>query len=418
MIVIVRRVVVVLLVVVLLMVAQRQLRGPIRTWYANTFYTRIAVDLATNQPDHILLSWNGDPATTQAVNWRTATTVNGGWLEAYPAEGSAEQATRVDATFVVLEDRLLENDPVVHRFTASLEGLAPGTEYQYRVGTDQGTMSDWLQFTTAPATVEPFSFIYMGDVQNGIGEWGDLLQASWERHPETAFYLIAGDLVNEGRWRNEWDEFFGEAKGVFDRVPLMPCLGNHDVDPAGNAVAYLAAFALPENGPETLEPQRSYHFEYGGVLFVVLDSMSPIRQQNEWLEEVLAGSDATWKLVMFHHPVYSASDRRDNPQIRREWAPILERHGVEIAFQGHDHGYLRTHPVKDGAMVDEGGTIYLITVAGTKYYRTQHSYDFTAKAFVETSTYQVIDIETNPDRLRYRAFDLDGTLLDEFTIEK
>jgi hypothetical protein len=414
--IIARRIAIVLLVIVVLLVAQRQLRGPIRSWYANTFYTRIAVDIATTQPDHILLTWNDDPSTTQAVNWRTASSVTGGWVEYYPAGGSTEQAERVEASHGVLEDSLLVNDPVVHRFTAVITGLEPATNYHYRVGTDQDTASDWLAFTTAPAGSEPFSFIYMGDVQNEIGDWGHLLQASWERHPEAAFYLLAGDLVNEGRWRNEWDELFGGSVGVFDRVPLMPCIGNHDVDPALRATNYLLAFNLPENGPAGMEPQRAYHFEYGNALFVILDSMHPPQEQSAWLDEVLAASEHTWKIAMFHHPVYSSSHRRDNPTIRREWAPILEARGVHLVLQGHDHAYLRTHPLRDGEMVEDGGTTYIITVAGGKYYSTQHEYDFTAAAFPDTSTYQIIDIDTAPDRLTYRAFDLEGTLLDEFTL--
>jgi len=202
-------------------------------------------------------------------------------------------------------------------------------------------------------------------------------------------------------------------------VPFMPCIGNHDVDPALRATNYLMTFNLPENGPEGMEPQRAYHFEYGDALFVILDSMLPPQDQSAWLDEVLAASDHTWKIAMFHHPVHSSSDRRDNPVIRREWAPILEGRGVDLALQGHDHAYLRTHPVRDGAVAEDGdGTIYVISVAGSKYYRSQHDHDFTAVSFTETSTYQVIDVETDPDRLVFRAYDLEGELLDEFTLEK
>lgn len=411
-----RRAAILVLVIVLLLVLQRQVRGPIRTWYANTFFTRVTLDVATETPDHILLTWHDDPATTQAINWRTATGVTEAWVE-YRLAGEASDPVRVDAAFSVLEDHLLKNDPEVHRFTAAIEELTPSTRYEYRVVTANGTASPWHTFQTGPAEAAPFSFIYFGDAQLGLDFWGDLVQAAWGAHPETDFMLIAGDLVNEGRWRNEWDEFFRGGEGVFDHIPLMPCIGNHDVDPRNRATNYLLSFHLPENGPPTIEPQRAYHFTYGNALFVILDSMSDPRDQSAWLDEVLAASDATWKFVMFHHPVYSSSHRRDNPVIRREWAPIFERHGVDFALQGHDHAYLRTEPLRDGAPAEDG-VIYVISVAGTKYYSTQRVYDFETVAFPDTSTYQSISIETNPDRLVYRAFEIDGTLRDEVIIEK
>jgi len=86
-------------------------------------------------------------------------------------------------------------------------------------------------------------------------------------------------------------------------------------------------FALPRNGPAAIEPGLVYHFETGSAFFAALDSTLAVsdprvaRLQAEWLDAVLSGSRAHWKFVMFHHPVYPSHPSRDNPELRRAWAP-------------------------------------------------------------------------------------------------
>ena len=44
--------------------------------------------------------------------------------------------------------------------------------------------------------------------------------------------------------------------------------------------------------------------------------------------------------------------------------------------------------------------------------------DYAEVAFRNVMTYETIEMATNPDRLTYRAYDTDGNLKDEVTIEK
>jgi len=110
---------------------------------------------------------------------------------------------------------------------------------------------------------------------------------------------------------------------------------------------------------------------------------------------------------------------RDNPEIRKLWGDIFDKHHVDVALQGHDHAYLRTYPMKAGNRVESPaeGTIYVVSVSGTKFYE-QAPHDYTEFGMTNTSTYQVLDILIFGDKLIYKALDLDGNVLDEFTIEK
>lgn len=401
-------------------IAFGEIKDRVVDWYAHHIMERTTRFPATEQPDQVCLSWSADPRTSQAIQWRTSTSVADGLVE-YREKG-VENATveRVPATRFLLEDPLLVNNPKVNRFTVELYGLKPGTTYEYRVGAKGETLwNDWSEFTTAPDSPVPFRFVYMGDPQKGLDEWGKLLQIADQSTEKEAFYVIAGDLVNSGSSRDEWDEFFAGAGPVFGRYPIVPTLGNHDYDKDEQPQMYLDTFALLENGPKGFPKERAYSFTYGNALFVVLDTNISAQDQTEWLEKTLRESKETWKFAIYHHPAYPSSPNRDGEPVLSQWTPLFDKYHVDMALQGHDHAYLRTFPMKGGKKVDSAkeGTYYVITVSGTKFYK-QGQYDYAEVAFPDTMTYQTIDIDLNPDRLTYRAYDFDGKMRDEIVIQK
>lgn len=371
------------------------------------------------KPDHIVLTWSDDPKTSQTVQWRTSPEILDGVVSYYAKEeGDPSKISTVIATMEPLETPMVVNDPLVHRYTATMADLEPGTTYIYSVGDGADTWSEQLEFTTAPADVEPFSFVYMGDAQNGLETWGELVRGAYEARPEAAFYIMAGDLVNRGAERDDWDVLFENAQSVYTHRQLVPALGNHEYQ-GGNPELYLRHFDLLKNGPSTIEPEKAYSFTYSNALFVVLDSNMPAAQQTEWLEEQLANTDATWKFVVYHHPAYSSGPGRNNPEIRKLWGALFDKYHVDVALQGHDHAYLRTYPMHNEQRVatPAEGTIYIVSVSGTKYY-DQGDFDYTEFGMTNVSTYQLLDIEISDDKLTYRAYDMQGEKRDEFTIEK
>jgi hypothetical protein len=326
---------------------------------------------------------------------------------------------QVPAVTAALSSPSTVNNPTVNRHTVELTGLKPGTAYVYRVGTGDGrTWSEPREFTTAPPGPAPFSFMYLGDAQNGLDTWGRLLRGAFKARPDAAFYLLAGDLVNRGNERDDWDDFFENAQGVFERRTLVPVIGNHECQ-GGLPTMYLDQFTLPRNGPPGVTVERAYAFEYGHALFVILDSNLPPESQAAWLEETLARSRARWKFVAYHHPAYSSAPNRDNRAVREVWVPIFDRYGVDLALQGHDHAYLRTHPLRGGQPVTNAaeGTTYIVSVSGTKMY-DQAKRPETVVGFTKVATWQVLDLELDGDRLTYRAYDAAGQLRDQFVIQK
>jgi hypothetical protein len=378
---------------------------------------------ATNRAEHVVLTWSGDPRTTQTIQWRTSNGIKRGVVRYQPrsAGGILSQASAQTkrAHTEVLSTPTLVNDPVIHRHAAVLTGLKPATTYLYSVG--DGSPGGWTEaaeFTTAPAGAVPFSFVYMGDAQNGLDQWGILLRNAYRTRPDAAFYVMAGDLVNRGAERWDWDSFFENSKGVFDRRQLVPVLGNHECQ-GGEPKLYLSQFTLPRNGPVGLPPERAYAFEYSNAKFIILDSNLDPSKQSAWLEKQLASTKAVWKFVSYHHPAYSSGGNRDNAAVRNVWTPLFDKYHVDLALQGHDHAYLRTYPMRGQQRVTDpkDGTIYLISVSGTKYY-DQPKRDYIEVGFTKLSTYQVLDIHIDGNQLVYRAHDIDGKVRDEFVIQK
>ncbi len=126
------------------------------------------------------------------------------------------------------------------------------------------------------------------------------------------------------------------APASFNR--FWPVAGNHDWNNSNGLSAYRDFFNLPGN-------ERYYSVTVGSVgLFMIgsdpnepdgIDSQSI---QAQWLQSTLATSSAPWKIVVFHHPVFTSG-------ILHPSNPILawpfKAWGADIVLNGHVHNYER-----------------------------------------------------------------------------
>lgn len=419
-------------------------------------YNRLTKWPSSPEPDQVALTLGEDPRTSVVVQWRTSLEENTGQVlyqekSRYTGFGPGDDFSWASSNGPLLVDSprdeilagydslddypggLLDlrpepgNDPEVNRHIVTLAGLKPGTRYVYVVGNGQdGGWSEPMDFTTDGAR-EPgedaFAFMYMGDVQHGFEQWKYLVDTARESHPEAGFVVMAGDMVNRGQQRDDWDDFFHAAEGFYSGIPIVPVVGNHErngLDPR----LFLDHFKLPENGPEGMEEQV-YSFEYGNAFFAVVDGNrkdpEELRQQAQWLDMQLAQTSALWKFVSIHQPVYGSRPSQDEPELRAAFVPVFDRHRVDLMLQGHTHGYMRSRPMKNGRVVPEGeGTIYLVANAGGKHYDVggfEEKYGVEPAVLIgNLSSYQVFEIDKG--RLEYRSYDVDGNLVDEFDLEK
>jgi hypothetical protein len=388
------------------------------------------------EPDQVTIAFGADPTRELVWNWRTAPEVEGTAIRLVPAGfQTVEDGTQAldivagarieKGTCSLVRSPGVLNDPVMRRHAVKVSGLSPDTTYLYSLGDGaSGSWAPWRAVKTGRAGGGRIEFLYMGDVQTGLEAWGRRLAAAFRRHPAIEFILLAGDLVDRGNERTNWDHFFLRAEQIFERVPVMPAAGNHEYLEQGPRL-FRSNFTLPENGPGGDESGLIYHFEYGSACIAVLDSTAAVsdlrraRRQARWLDELLSKTSARWKLVMFHHPVYPSHPWRETPLLREEWVPVFDKHHVDLVLQGHDHAYLRTYPLRGGQPVEgaEQGTIYVIAVAGDKFCDQRDS-ELAEVGFTRTSTYQTIEIDDVADRLTYRAWTDTGEVVDQVVIAK
>ncbi len=171
-------------------------------------------------------------------------------------------------------------------------------------------------------------------------------------------------------------------------------------------------------------------------------------EQAGWLDNVLSKNQSEWVICTFHHPIFSTAKRRDNPELRALWKPILDKYTVNLVLQGHDHTYGRTslevpgEPKQGEAtavtnsqpatnrnaqvgdvnvatgvqQVDsQTGTVYVVSVSGPKMYNNSR-FDFMKRVAEDTQLYQVIYIDQG--KLRFEARTAIGELYDAFELRK
>ena len=92
------------------------------------------------------------------------------------------------------------------------------------------------------------------------------------------------------------------------------------------------------------------------VQFFALDSVHLDDDQLSWFDRQLSKSQAEWKVVFFHHPIYSSGRYAMSSAARRSTLErALVEHEVDVVFSGHEHLYER--------MVPQSGVMYFVVGA-------------------------------------------------------
>jgi 3',5'-cyclic AMP phosphodiesterase CpdA len=392
-------------------------------------------------PDRIVLSLGEDAKSTASVTWRTNADIYTAFAEIAVATGAPKfwrNAQTFQAKTTLFDGANIASAEVVANYhSVVFEKLMSGTTYAYRVGDGQ-RWSEWIQFKTAHSDPEkPFSFLYLGDAQNYILElWSRLIREGYKKAPDAGFIIHAGDLINSAHREQEWQEWFDAGGWIHSNLPSFPVPGNHEYRAVNEeeqkankrslSAQWRPQFTLPNNGPQGLE-ETAYFMDYQNTRIIGLNSNVEYQKQAIWLEEVLSKTTKKWKVVTFHHPLFSASDGRDNTELRNLWKPILDKYKVDLVLQGHDHAYARgrvspgNNNLNGVNLRDQTGTVYVVSVSGGKMYNMNvKGWDDLGahrdKAAENTQLFQVINIAG--DKLTYQSFTAIGELYDAFDLIK
>ncbi|MBB6635194.1 purple acid phosphatase family protein [Cohnella thailandensis] len=373
-------------------------------------------------PLSLVTTFKSDPHTSRAFAWRTETPDAGTVLQVVPAEAggspSFEGADMLE--FAGSTSPVDTGDTGVQgAHKAEATGLAAGTRYAYRVGDgDREHWSDVFYFATEKEETADFTFLNVTDSQGlayaDFRLWGRTLDKAFETFPDASFLVHNGDLTEDPENESGWEAFFGEARKWVAAYPLMPVTGNHDeVDK--KAERFVSHFNVPNNGSPSSIEGTTYAFDYGLARFVVLNTESKLKDQAAWLEKELASTKQKWIIVALHRGPYAGNQ---DESVLERWVPLFDEYGVDLVLQGHNHEYSRSYPIKDGKVVSPGeGTVYVVTNASGAKFNEKKKDQFYHQVHFQNDKQTFAGIRVNERTLTYQAYDVDGMLLDEFTLE-
>ncbi|WP_372629180.1 purple acid phosphatase family protein [Cohnella sp.] len=379
------------------------------------------VGITGDIPQAIVTTFRGDPRTSRAFTWHSETPNMQADLQVVKGTNAADfqDQSKLLEFRGEASELTLSNGKVKGVYKAEATGLKAEESYLYRVG--DGKKARWSEpaaFRTAPNRIENFGFINVADSQ-GVNEqdfelWRNTLEKAFERFPEARFLIHNGDLTEHPEDDAAWNHLLNKARPWTASVPFMPVTGNHD-QVGRQASAFGSHFHLPNNGAASLQPGTSYTFDYGPVHFVMLNTEGKFKEQAVWLKRDLEANRQPWVVVSIHRPAYGGNQ---DQKVIKHWVPLFDEYDVDLVLQGHNHEFSRSYPLKDGEIALSGGTVYVTTNASGQKFNKKKEDRFYHKKHLQNWKQMYAGIEVSADKLIYRAYTVDGELVDEFELER
>ena len=242
----------------------------------------------------------------------------------------------------------------------------------------------------------------LGDAGTGERPQYEIAEQLWSARAAFPFdfVLLLGDNMYG---RQEPQDFVQKFERPYERlltggVRFFAALGNHD-RPTNKAYPGF-----------NMGGERYYTFVRQTVRFVVLDTNVLDAPQLAWAEDVLARAGEPWKLVIFHHPIYSDGGRHgSNVELRVVLEPLLVRYGVQVALSGHEHFYERLKP--------QQGITYFISGAGGQLRKGDvRRSAMTGAAFDQDQSFMLLEV--TDERLYFQCISRAGVTVDRGVIER
>ena len=325
----------------------------------------------TGLPTNILLNASVSPATQQNISWMSSPVASAdnayvryALKSEYEAIGEEafSEFTGISYLDVAGASGKIETNTAIRFNTAVITGLNNGSEYVYSVG-DGVNWSDVKEFTTDVKGKNTNFFIF-GDNQDAdtsnVTAITEQLAASGVTYD---FGLQTGDAVDNAGSYAYWNGIGNVfSSGLLGETDIIHVLGNHEYTGDANGINAAHYFNLPGT---TNEAPLAYSFEYGNVYVAAMTylSGSTVEEAAKWLKEDAAKSNANWKILTLHQPIYfTNAGGGTTREMMDKLAAAVDEIGIDFVFSGHDHSYARTYPLKNGVKASDG-TVHFICAA-------------------------------------------------------
>lgn len=253
-----------------------------------------------------------------------------------------------------------------------------------------------------PNKPDSLHFAVIGDNGNGDQEEyevADQMAKSYDRF-QFPLVIMAGDnIYGSERPQDFVRKFEAPYKALLDKgVKFYACLGNHD----SREQRYYKLY--------NMEGKLYYSFKAPkqDVRFFALESTYMDQDQLKWADSELSKSGEKWKIVYFHHPLYSSGMTHGSTlQLRQVLEPMLIKYNVSLVISGHDHIYERIKP--------QNGILYFVEGSSgqLRYGDLRKGSPLTAAGFDTDRAFMLMEIDG--DTLTFNAISRTGTIVDSGT---
>ncbi|HKT81081.1 MAG TPA: metallophosphoesterase [Vicinamibacterales bacterium] len=261
------------------------------------------------------------------------------------------------------------------------------------------------QTTQLPNRAGSLKFAVLGDFGTGEQRQYQLAEQMVKLHERFAFdmvILVGDNLYGSERPQDFRKKFETPYKPLLDaNVKFYASLGNHDAREQRSYKLF------------NMEGKLYYDFKAPAqnVRFFALESTYPEPDQIKWISDELKKSSDDWKIVFFHHPLYSTANRHGSDvRLRETLEPIFVQNGVSVVFTGHDHVYERITPQKN--------ITYFVTGSGGKL----ATGDLDTKSPIMARGYDRDNVflaaEISGDEMWFNAISRTGETIDSGTLKR
>jgi tartrate-resistant acid phosphatase type 5 len=236
------------------------------------------------------------------------------------------------------------------------------------------------------------------------------------------FVISTGDNFYDGVTGLRDDHWQESYEAVYDspslQIPWYMVLGNHDYQGCVQAQLDYAQLSTRWRLParyyaveQAIDPTASAllvfldtspfvsSYQAAGPEYIESLRGSAAEPQLLWLQATLAASNAAWKLVFGHHPIYSASPiHGDTFELKHHLLPILHAHHVQAYVCGHEH---------DLQHLSVDGVDYVVSGAGAEC--RESGWRRESRCSVSKLGFSAVSL--TGDCLRVEFYDADGNCL-------
>ena len=328
-------------------------------------------------------------------------------------------------------------------YSASVQNLDLNQDYYIRIKRNSGSFNS--KFIVKDNNIN--NFIVMSDSQGMTKKDYDIFikifELMYKKFNDIQFVAHLGDFVDDGANEDYWD-FLLNSK-IWAQIPVFALSGNHEAK-FHPTLKYLDKNSILDHfnieflRQNYLDTGVYYSFEQNDCIYIFLNTNIPGglgREQLRWADDVLAKSNAKWKIIFAHKSPYSQgphSGDSDIERIRKEINELCLKFKIDIVFSGHDHVYSRSKPlcfgrvtqedIKNNNIFNPSGTVFIsLGAVGLKNYipnklKGEH---IEILLLLDKPSFANIIIEKNKLKVEVYEYEFepsDFNLVDDFAIIK